>query len=132
MSEYTSEFIFFVLGLAGNFVVAALYDRYKAGQSAKAEAIRRADQRWNELLNSDDPVVRISAFQELTMQCLRWFILGNVMFAISGIAWVLEFAELYSASNVIASLTSLIAVLLFGRSLTFIKLFFRHRPSATA
>lgn len=129
MADYTSEIIFFVLGLAGNFVVAAMYDRYKAGQSKKAELLRQTDERWRERLNSIDPNTRTGAFQELTFNCLNWFILGNVMFAISGIAWVLEFAELYSVSNVVASATSLIAVLLFGKSLSYIKLYFRHRPS---
>ena len=129
MSNYTGEIIFFVLGLAGNFVVAALYDRFKAGQSRRAEVLRRADERWDERLNSTDPNTRTGAFQELIFNCLNWFILGNVMFALSGIAWVLEFADLYSISNVIASVTSLIAVLLFGKSLSYIKLYFRHRPS---
>lgn len=127
MTAYANEIVFFVLGLAGNFVVAAVYDRYKASRLVRAEAFRREEEKWSRRLGSVDSAVRGAAVEEVALRSLRWFILGNVMFGVSGITWILEFADLYPASNFLASITSLVAVILFGQSLSWLKLYFKHR-----
>lgn len=129
MDQTYSHLISFLLGLVGNFIASAVYEKYKAGRTRKAAVLRRKEEIWKEHLSSDDPAVRALAYQEISMKIFRWFILGNVMFGISGLAWMLEFLRLYPLSNGLASLTSLIAVLMFGIALSWIKLYVKSSKS---
>ncbi|WP_201191436.1 hypothetical protein [Pseudomonas fluorescens] len=118
-----------LLGMVGSFVSSILFEKYKEGRSKKAEQIRRSDELWRQHLSSPDPFVRARAVQEVMINALRWFILGNVMFAISGMTWTMEFAGLYPISNLLASVTSVSAVVMFGIALRWIKKFLKNSSS---
>jgi hypothetical protein len=125
----SSHLISFLLGLVGNFIATAVYEKYKAGRTRKAAMLRRKEEIWKEHLSSADPAIRTLAYQEISMKIFMWFILGNVMFGISGISWMLEFFQYYPLSNGIASVASLIAALMFSVAFSWIRLYVKNSKS---
>jgi len=124
--ELTRQLFWFLLGLAGNFVMSAVYARYTVGQSRRAESIRKFEETWAQRLSSPDSEVRTRAFHDLLIRALRWFILGNVMFGISGFGWITDVFRAYDASNAVATLSSVAAVVMFGVALSWIKRYLRY------
>ena len=122
----TTLFLGFLLGIPSSFIASAWYDKAKAGRSKKAARLKKQDELWRAYLASDKLDERAKAFQELTMLVLRYFILGNVFFGISGLSWLLEFMGLYPFSNVLVALTSLAALIYFARALSWMRRYFEY------
>ena len=126
MSSNMELLIGFLLGLVGNFIASIIYEKYKAGQSARATTLRRREELWREYLSSPDANIRNRASQEIIIRSIRWFILGNVMFAISALGWAFDVAGLYPFSNLFTSVTSISAVFLFGIALKWLRMYLRY------
>lgn len=60
------------------------------------------------------------------MRILLWYLLGNVMFGISGLGWLVDFLRIYTVSNLVAAGSSLIAVVMFGMALSWVKRYMKY------
>ena len=116
----------FMLGIPSSFIASIWYDRAKQGRSQKAARLKKRDELWKTYLSSESGDERTKAFQELTVVVLRYFILGNVFFGISGLTWLFEFVEMHPFSNGLAALTSLAAIIYFARALAWMRLYFKY------
>jgi hypothetical protein len=123
-------FVGFLLGMAGNLFASVLYDRFKLGRQRRATTLSKRSELWQSYLNSDSPLIRAQAFQEIQLNVFRWYIVGNAMFAISGIVWILDlFTPLYGLPTLLAAIVSVVALLTFGFAGSWIRLYFRHSPT---
>jgi hypothetical protein len=126
MAWWAAQILIFLLGMAGNLIASAVYELYTKGKSDRAAALRAKEDRWRARLTSQDEDVRAHAYREVLMRVLRWNLLGNVMFGISGLAWLMDFLRIYAASNAVAAGSSLVAVIMFGVALSWIKRYLRY------
>lgn len=102
-------------------------------QATKAWITRRGrdadqfEQHWIDRLASRDEVTQRPAYQEVQARALYNFILGNVMFAVSGLAWIVDpFARLMGQrfteyQGVFAALTSFAAVIYFSAAMRWLR-----------
>jgi hypothetical protein len=126
LEAWIGQLIAFLLGLVGNFIASAIYEKYKEGRSRHAAAIRAQEDEWRRRLSSADQDVRSRAFQDILMRILLWYLLGNVMFGISGLGWLVDFLRIYTVSNLVAAGSSLIAVVMFGMALSWVKRYMKY------
>lgn len=126
MDQVTLQVLTFVLGVASSIVASAIYDKYKVGKSRKAAILRKREEVWRERLSSDDANIRGRAYEEILMNVFKWLVLGTMMSCIAGIGWILDFLQMFAWSNSIASLSSVVAVLIFAASFSWIRLYFKH------
>jgi hypothetical protein len=73
---------------------------------------------------------RAEAASEIIIRAMYWFVLGNVMFGVSGLAWVLDLTGITEIQSVFASATSFGAVIFLAISLRWLRLFLRLRAAA--
>lgn len=98
-------------------------------QRSRAEA-RLREERWRERVNHPGYMPRAEAASEIIIRAMYWFVLGNVMFGVSGLAWVLDLTGITEIQSVFASVTSFGAVIFLAASLRWLRLFLRLRAAA--
>ncbi len=123
---WVGQLIAFLLGLVGNFIASTIYDKYKAGRSVRAEALRRYEAEWAARLASTDLRVKTDAVHNILFRVLRWYLLGNVMFGVAGLGWIADVFKVYNLSNAVAAISSLVAVVMFGIALSWIKRYLKY------
>jgi len=123
---WVGQLVAFLLGLVGNFIASALFERYKIGKSRRAAVLRAQENEWRDRLSSQDDAIRNRAFQDVLIRILRWYLLGNVMFGLSGLGWLIDFLRIYAVSNLVAAGSSLIAVIMFGVALSWINRYVKY------
>lgn len=117
MDAWIREIVIFVFGVVGSFVASAVYDWYKDNRIA----LRAQEDEWKLRLSSEDLAIRSRAFQDVLIRIFRWSLLGNVMFGISGLVGILDLFQVYALSNAVAAASSLLAVIMFGFALSWVK-----------
>jgi len=106
MEEYTSYLITFALGVVGT-VVGWFIRRY---MNVRSQYNQDRDKRLMGLFEQNLPATRSEASTEILINVIKWMIIANIMFGVSGMTYFLELAKLYTTSYVIAGSVSVIAL----------------------
>lgn len=111
MEFWGTQFLGLLVGIAASFIANILWERRKNGEDF--------DEKWKTRFNSTNSDEREKAFRECIVRCLRWYLLGNVMWVISGAAWALEAVgyEGYLVSRIALFISSVLAMSMFGIAL---------------
>ncbi|GAB6844964.1 hypothetical protein JCM2811A_39660 [Methylorubrum rhodinum] len=121
-------FLIFI-GFALNLAAAAVYTWWGArSQKAKATSEENTNV-WKRRINSKDINDRTDAFFEIIIRSFYWLIVGNMLFAASGLAWVLDLTGIDGFQSVFASATSFIALFFFWISLKWLRMYFKLKTS---
>jgi len=121
----TKDIILVLVGFALSIVASAIHG-WLSSRSALSKAQAEAKEKsFRAKLTGQDVLARNDAFHSIVIRASFWFILGNMMFAISGLAWVLDLTGIFGVQSILASLTSFIAVFFFGASLKWLRLYMK-------
>jgi hypothetical protein len=131
MDIANKDFILIIIGFALNIVASAIWTWWtNRSEQSKQEAKKRNDILRSQL-NSNDIITSSNAFRMVITKSIYWFVVGNVMFCISGFEVLLNLAELYSIASVIAASSSLSALIFFMASIGWLRLYFRLKENST-
>ncbi len=106
MEEVTSYLITFALGaigtLVGKFILSYM--------NVKSKVIEERDTRIKNLFKENNSASRSEASNEILINIIKWMIIGNIMFGISGMTYFLELVKFYTTSYIIAGSVSVLAL----------------------
>lgn len=119
MEFWGSQFLSLLVGVAGSLIATVLWERRKRGPSIEAA--------WKPRFQSQDPAVSTQAFRECMMNAARWYLLGNIVWVVSGAAWALELGIIEGMifSRVVLAATSVGAMFMFAMALWWVRLYIR-------
>ena len=106
MEGYLSYLITFTLGVIGT-IVGWFIKRF---MNVKSQYNQDRDKRLMGLFEENIPATRSEASNEILINIIKWMIIANIMFGVSGMTYFLELAKLYTTSYVIAGSVSVIAL----------------------
>lgn len=120
-----SNAIWFVLGIGGNLIASAIWERWKESPAK--------EQRWKERLQSADASVRAEAARECMTNAFYWYIIANILWVISGTAWALDVLEGIGVAGgligrVVMVVTAVLSLTIFGIALSWVRRIARHAP----
>ena len=129
--DLTSKDVFLLLaGFMLSVVGSGIWHWWLSrSQRSRAEA-RLHEEHWRERVNHHGYMPRAEAASEIIIRALYWLVLGNVMFGVSGLAWVLDLTGVFGAQSIFASATSFGAVIFLAISMRWLRLFLRLRAAA--
>jgi hypothetical protein len=125
MEEFTSYLITFALGVVGT-IVGWFIRRY---MNIRSKFNEERDNRILNLFRENIPAARSEASNEILINIIKWMVIGNIMFGISGMTYFLEIAQLYTTSYVIAGSVSVIALFCYVFALMWVAKFLKFLPS---
>ena len=106
MEGYLSYLITFTLGVIGT-IVGWFIKRF---MNVKSQYNQDRDKRLMGLFEENIPATRSEASNEILINTIKWMIIANIMFGVSGMTYFLELAKLYTTSYVIAGSVSVITL----------------------
>jgi len=120
-----SNALWFVLGIGGNLVATAIWERWKESPAK--------EQKWKSRLESDDASVRSEAARECLTNAFYWYIIANIFWVVSGTAWALDLLEGLGVSGgligrVVMIVSAALSLLIFGVALSWVRRIVRHAP----
>ncbi len=138
--DLSSKDVFLLLaGFMLSIVGSGIWHWWNIRSNRSREEARLEEEKWRDRLNQGGYLGRSEAASEITIRALYWLVLGNVMFGISGLAWVLDVTEVEGLQSVFASATSFGAVIFLAVSLRWLRRFLRLKalppstgPTSTA
>lgn len=107
------DVLLLVMGALIALPITAGWGGIKGWFKKRADASSTFKDEWKGQLTSDDQQQKDLAFREMTIRAAYHFILGNMMFAVSGLAWIGDFLGLYPIQSLIAVLASVMATVYF-------------------
>lgn len=93
----------------------------------RGDTAEQLDAAWKARLTSSDTGERQDAFQEIVIRSLYQFVLGSMLVAVSGLAWIGDFLEIWPVQSLIAVVCSALSAVFFLSAAKWLKLYFRHR-----
>jgi hypothetical protein len=128
--DLTSKDIFLLLaGFMLSVVGSGVWHWWLSRSQRSRSEARLREERWRERVNHIGYMPRAEAASEIVIRSLYWLVLGNVMFGVSGLAWVLDLTGVFGVQSVFASATSFGAVIFLAISLRWLRLFLRLRAA---
>ncbi len=121
MEGYTGYLITFALGIIGT-IVGGFVKRY---MNIKSQYNEDRDNRLMGLFEENIPATRSEASNEILINIIKWMIIANIMFGVSGMTYFLELAKLYTTSYVIAGSVSVIALFCYVFALMWVGKYLR-------
>ena len=109
----SKDIILLVMGALIALPITAGWNGIRGWFRKKGEETDNFRQAWQVRLKSNDKEERDSAFREIIVRASYNFILGNMMFAFSGMAWIGDFLGIYPAQSMIAVIGSVAAAVYF-------------------
>jgi hypothetical protein len=121
VKDFSLLFAGFVLSVVAN----ALWQWWGLRSKRSRATREQADAEWSERLNEGGHLQRAEAASEIIIRALYWLVLGNVMFGVSGLAWLLDLTGIFRFQSVVASLSSFGAVLFLTVSMRWLRRYIR-------
>lgn len=119
MEFWGTQLLSLLIGVAGSLIATVLWERKKKGPAVDAE--------WKARLLSADPNVASQGFRECMVNAGRWYLLGNILWVVSGAAWALELGTEagFIFSRIVLGITSVVAMFMFAAALYWVRLYAR-------
>ncbi len=112
-----------VIGFALSIAATGIWQWWAGRSDASRKAAAEFRESWRRRLASADPAAAARAYRELFVRAFIWFILGNVMFALSGISVVSDIVGRWEISSVLSSGVTLLALVFFAFALRWLRLY---------
>ena len=128
MEQLTTNIITFTLGVVGT-IVGWLLSKYI---SARGEYHNKREERLRNLFLKNTSDSKSEAYNEILINILKWLVVGNIMFGVSGMTYFLEVMELYSFSYIVAGLASVTAIVFYLFAILWINKYIKYAMKQTA
>jgi hypothetical protein len=120
LSIDNKDWFLLLAGFALSIVSTALWDWWKVRTRRQKQVSEAINRHWAERLNHRGFTVRADASNEIIVRSMYWFVIGNIMFAISG------FTTFFGLFGGLASAAvSGVALVALSASLRWLRMFLR-------
>jgi hypothetical protein len=132
MDLTTKDAILVVLGVAGGFIANALWAWWSVRSQRSRESLRAEEDLWRASLNHEGYIVRAEAASEILVRAIYWLVLGNVLFAVTGLMSVLNAIGIYELHLAVTEMTFLLALVFLANSLKWLRRYLRLKEPVHA